>query len=914
MKSQTKMTLSRGRLRLLSLGLVLFMLLAQVGPVRAETRTVIIDSVVPNPSVVGQSVTVAVSVDQNGGDVTVTDGTAVCVITTYDSTTNKTCNLILLSAGGKSLTARYNNGADSGVSGAALLTVNKADTSTSQTVTPSAVVVGQTVLVGFDVSASSPGSGSPDGTVNVSDGGGHSCSDQAPGGACSLSFGAVGDYTLTSTYTGSANFNGSTSSGAVLSVAQGKTITSLSLTGGGTIGAAVTANVTVAAIAPAQGTPGGGVTVSAAPDGTSCLVTLSGGAGSCQLIFNTAGQRTLTAAYAGEASFAASSAARTYQVGKNSGLTVNLSAPTGTRNVGEVLSFSATVSNGSASKPTGFVAFTETGGDDLMCAAPLVNGTAACTYAFPSSGGKVVRADYGGDDNNQEASSSTRSLTITQSNANDPKLNFMQLQTGVNTISINELTTLVFFVDASDPDSGQSVTLEVTGELAGQYNAADKKFEWTPSEAQDRATPYTVTFTAKDNGTPQRTQTRTLSITVNEVNTVPQITMLKRSGDEGSLILFNLAGVDPDNNETLSYAWLDTEKPLGAQFNPASGSFNWTPTELQDGLYPFMFRVTDHTGAYADVPVVVVVNEVFQAPLLAAIPDQATDPYTPLSFTVTASDPDGKGRVFQYSLVGDVPSGAAIHAASGVFSWKPQTDQIGAYTLTVKAVDPERSTLSSTVTVKIQVSYMADSFTSDPRTTWTTYPKESWAKYAWSAGVFSLTSKKRAYNTRAIAPPVNLGSRYYIESEMASTGPAEAGFGMMFDVKQVSRTKQIFYWIWVSANKGWILQKYDGRRWSNIPGGLADLLPEGVQGQARYRLRVERTEDLVTIKMKGCSADGITCSDWATLVGKTGVSAFNLPRKAFGSQAGIFVWGPKKVSSKLPAVASFYRFLAGPLP
>jgi len=83
------------------------------------------------------------------------------------------------------------------------------------------------------------------------------------------------------------------------------TITSLNPPGPITIGSATTVSVTVAG---SGGTPTGSVTVS---DGTgsSCPITLSGGAGSCDLTPATTGTKSVTAQYAGDATFLGSTSA-----------------------------------------------------------------------------------------------------------------------------------------------------------------------------------------------------------------------------------------------------------------------------------------------------------------------------------------------------------------------------------------------------------------------------------------------------------------------------------------------------------------------------------------------------------------------------------------------------------------------------
>jgi hypothetical protein len=62
----------------------------------------------------------------------------------------------------------------------------------------------------------------------------------------------------------------------------------------------------VTAQPPGAGTPGGTVDVEDG-DGNTCQITLSSGQGACSLVSTSAGPKTLTASYGGDASFNSSS-------------------------------------------------------------------------------------------------------------------------------------------------------------------------------------------------------------------------------------------------------------------------------------------------------------------------------------------------------------------------------------------------------------------------------------------------------------------------------------------------------------------------------------------------------------------------------------------------------------------------------
>ncbi|MBS1967968.1 MAG: Ig-like domain repeat protein [Chloroflexi bacterium SZAS-1] len=182
---------------------------------KANTTTTIASDT-PDPSVVGQAVTVnysvAVSAPGTGtptGNVTVSDGTNSCTGTVAAGS----CSLTFTSAGAKTLTATY--AGDSNFSGSTSASVShqvdKADTTTTITSdTPDPSTVGQAVTVSYTVVANAPGAGTPTGNVTVSDGT-DSCTGTVAAGQCTITFTSAGPKTLTATYSGDSNFNGSVS-------------------------------------------------------------------------------------------------------------------------------------------------------------------------------------------------------------------------------------------------------------------------------------------------------------------------------------------------------------------------------------------------------------------------------------------------------------------------------------------------------------------------------------------------------------------------------------------------------------------------------------------------------------------------------------------------------------------------------
>jgi hypothetical protein len=100
------------------------------------------------------------------------------------------------------------------------------------------------------------------------------------------------------------------------------------------------------------------------------------------------------------------------------------------------------------------------------------------------------------------------------------------------------------------------------------------------------------------------------------------------------------------------------------------------------------------------------------APVLSAIADKGVNEGSTLSFTATATDSDQPAQTLVFTLEPGAPTGAAINASSGLFTWTPSDAQApSTNTVTVCVTDngsPNLSNTSSfTVVVRVVVSRVA---------------------------------------------------------------------------------------------------------------------------------------------------------------------------------------------------------------
>lgn len=285
-------------------------------------------------------------------------------------------------------------------------------TTTLATAAPTAVF-GQTVLLTASVNSQA---GVPVGTVTFRDG--TTVLGTAPvnaAGQATLGVSLdVGSHALTASFAGTRGFGFADSTSAAVTETVNRAATTLALASSvnpTVTGQAVTFTATVAAIAPGAGTPTGKVTFM---DGNVVLGTVAvgpGGTATFTTSFAAAGGHVITAAYAGDVNFIASSQALTEQVNAPTtqrATTTALVASVNPARVGHAVTFTATVSDPSGTgTPTGTVTFFV--GNQVVARVSLdAHGHASFTRVFSRTGRFTIRAVYSGD---ATFASSSRSLT-----------------------------------------------------------------------------------------------------------------------------------------------------------------------------------------------------------------------------------------------------------------------------------------------------------------------------------------------------------------------------------------------------------------------------------------------------------------------------------------------------------------------
>ena len=152
-----------------------------------------------------------------------------------------------------------------------------------------------------------------------------------------------------------------------------------------------------------------------------------------------------------------------------------------------------------------------------------------------------------------------------------------------------------------------------------------------------------------------------------------------------TVALDGTGSIDPDG-DALNYSWTLTDKPTGSAAS-LSGGITATPSFVPDYDGDYIFTLIVDDGEFASAPDSVTVTASNQPPVLGAIGPQTVDLGSKLTIQLTATDPN-PGTVLAFSASPlPLPANAGLDATTGLFTFRPDETQAGAYNLTFSVTD-----------------------------------------------------------------------------------------------------------------------------------------------------------------------------------------------------------------------------------
>ena len=642
-----------------------------------------------NPSTYGQPVTFNVVVTAQSGTGTPTGSVtlkygATAFASVALSNGAGTVTTTVLPAGSLSITANYNGDPNFATSFATLpQSVNVASTTTALASTPNPSSLNQTVT--FTATVTGQYGGTPGGTVTFTQGATILGSAESVYGKATITaaFSTTGTYPVIATYSGDVS-DGASASAALNQVVNNITTSTTVISSGSPslVGQTVTLTATVT---PISGAIPDGETVTF-NDGGAAIGTgaTKSGVATFATAALVAGTHVITAVYAGDATYQASTSKGLMQV-VNHNASVTTLVPSANPSVyGQALTLIATVAPVTGSvMPTGNVSFKN--GSAPLGSVALVNGSAAFTTAALAAGSLPLTASYPGDAN-YAASSAALTQVVSQAPTTTT------LTSNPNPSSLSQIVT--FTATVAGPYQGAitgSVTFMNGSTSLGSAPLAKNKAVFTNAFSTAGTDAITAVYTGDANNLTGSSQVLSQVVT-----NAPTTTTVASSGSPafvGQPVTFTAAvtssyGAIP-NGELVTF--YDSGTSIGTG-NTQGGAANLTTSSLAAGAHTI-------TATYAG-------DSSYQASTSRAI-SQTISLNTTAILLTTNGNPAAYGLPVTFTAtVSSVLSGGPT--PTGTLTFKNGTVVLGVATL-----NPQGSATLTTLTLgagvyAITVAYNGD--------------------------------------------------------------------------------------------------------------------------------------------------------------------------------------------------------------
>ncbi|MBN1409089.1 MAG: tandem-95 repeat protein [Calditrichaceae bacterium] len=258
--------------------------------------------------------------------------------------------------------------------------------------------------------------------------------------------------------------------------------------------------------------------------------------------------------------------------------------------------------------------------------------------------------------------------------------NFEPVIARVNDQIVEENSELLIVPDAYDPD-GDEIYFTIKNLPEGAvFDSSSGELTWIPNYEQSGRYPK-VNITVIEKTDSKLSTSTEFEITVTHVNRNPELPDVEDYViDEDKLLTFTIPeGSDPDIEDKGRLTYDAQGLPDGAQFNPQTRVFAWTPTYEQSGVYTVDFAIMDPAGGVYRDASVLTVNHIDRKPVLEPVANQIVNENELLTVTLSGSDPDMEDQNALSYHAQNLPKGAGFDPQTATLSWTPTYDQSGAY-------------------------------------------------------------------------------------------------------------------------------------------------------------------------------------------------------------------------------------------
>jgi fibro-slime domain-containing protein/RHS repeat-associated protein len=241
-------------------------------------------------------------------------------------------------------------------------------------------------------------------------------------------------------------------------------------------------------------------------------------------------------------------------------------------------------------------------------------------------------------------------------------------------------------------------------------NPSTGVINFTPTSAQIGNQSFTLLVSDRNGG--ETTQTFTLAVVADAPNDAPVILSTPRNITQLNRTYLYQVNAFDHNGDPLTFSL--TTAPDGLTVDE-SGLMVWTPTAQQFGSNEISLQVADERGGTATqtFTVNVVSQGVNQAPEIVSTPPLGATANREYRYAAIATDPDGD--VIRWGLDA-APTGMSVDPLTGTVRWLPTLEQLGSYTITLRALDSSGGFATQTFEVNVRGINTPPAITSIPKT------------------------------------------------------------------------------------------------------------------------------------------------------------------------------------------------------
>jgi VCBS repeat-containing protein len=297
-----------------------------------------------------------------------------------------------------------------------------------------------------------------------------------------------------------------------------------------------------------------------------------------------------------------------------------------------------------------------------------------------------------------------------------------------------------------------------TGQIAWIFNSGNEAFDYLAA-GESLVLTYTITATDSQNDS----GTQEVAITILGTNDAPQLTANYLNVAENSAngtVVGSLIGTDLDTSDTLTFSLVNN---AGGRFaiNSATGVITVANGALLDyetnTNHSIRARVTDSAGAFSELWVTIVVDDLNEAPV--ANNDRYTTNFIEnlviSGSGILANDFDPDGDSLSAILVSGPIRGTLLSfSPNGSFQYRPEVGFQGTVVFTYMVTDGELLSNIATVSIDIVMPPVAQPSSNDGSSSSSSNSSSNSTSSSSNSSATSGTSKNPSQNMELVAKPI----------------------------------------------------------------------------------------------------------------------------------------------------------------